>query len=81
MSILQVGDRVSWSGGFGRELERDVTVQGIQVNYVNGSKEGVVVDEVDWDYVSERNQIFDLDNGHWAWSFQISVPVEGVCDE
>jgi|TARA_B100001094_G_scaffold203856_1_gene197779 hypothetical protein len=72
---LRVGDAVSWSGGFGMEAHREATVVGIQVNYSNGSKDGVAVDEIDWWHIQERNQIIDLDNGHWAWAFQIK-PIE-----
>ena len=35
----------------------------------------VAVDEIDWWHIQERNQIIDLDNGHWAWAFQIK-PIE-----
>ena len=29
-------------------------------------------EEVDWDRVVGRDAIVDLNNGHWAWAFQIS---------
>ena len=72
---LRVGDDVLWRGSFGMEEPKKVIVKGIQLNYSNGSKDGVAVDEIDWWHIQERNQIIDLDNGHWAWAFQIK-PIE-----
>jgi|TARA_Y100001951_G_C11083513_1_gene152671 hypothetical protein len=71
MSKMKVGDKVMWSGSWGGNPPEEVTLTGIQVNESNGSKEGGRVEEVDWESVTERNIIVDLDNGHWAWAFQV----------
>jgi len=69
---LIVGDHVHWKGGWGSEPEKEVVVTGIQINFEPGEKEGYDVEEVDWDRVVGRDAIVDLNNGHWAWAFQIS---------
>jgi hypothetical protein len=68
---LKVGDVVSWSKNWGQDSYEDAVVTGIQSNFKNGSKDGVSVEEIDWVYVTESNVIVDLDNGHWAWAYQI----------
>jgi len=68
---LSLGDKVMWSGSWGSDSPKEVTITGIQVNEFNGSKEGGQVEDIDWDYITERNILVNLDNGHWAWGFQI----------
>ena len=68
---LKVGDVVSWSHSWGKSSYEDAVVTGIQFNFKNGSKDGVSVDVIDWDIVKESHVIVDLDNGHWAWAYQI----------
>lgn len=75
---LRIGDDVLWRGSFGMEEPKKVMVTGIQLNYSNGSKEGIPVEEIDWWHIQERNQILDLDNGHWCWAFQIEPVREYV---
>ncbi len=69
MSLLKVGDTVLWRGGFGTEPFRKATVEGIEIT--NGGKYGDPVDEVEWSKVRDRNVTVDLDNGHWAYAYQI----------
>ena len=69
---LSLGDSIMWSGGWGSNSPQEAVITGIQINEANGSKEGGQVEDVDWDYVTERNILVDLDNGHWAWGFQIN---------
>ena len=69
---LIVGDYVHWKGGWGSDPEEEVLVTGIQVNFEPGDKEGYEVKELDWNCIIGREVIIDLDNGHWAWAFQIS---------
>lgn len=72
METLTKHDEVLWRGSWGKEPEQVVRVREIQVNESNGSKEGVLVDSISWDRVTERNVILDLSNGHWCWANQIS---------
>ena len=68
----KVGDQVMWRGGFGGDVPKPATIQGIElVN--NGNKEDTEpVDEVTDEQMNGRNVIVDLTNGHWAWGNQIS---------
>jgi len=72
METLTVGDKVSWKGSWGNDLEQVACVTGIQLNERNGSKEGEQVSSVKWDQVTDRNVILDLDNSHWCWAFQVN---------
>ena len=69
---LIVGDQVHWKGSWGSDPQEEVTVTGIQINFESEKEEGYNVEEVDWDRVVGRDAIVDLNNGHWAWAFQIS---------
>ncbi len=70
MSKLNVGDLVSWRGGFGVDAPKQVTVKSIEV-CVEGRKEGRKVSSVEWSDVSSRKIVVDLDNGHWAYGTQL----------
>ncbi len=72
MSKLRVGNTVLWRGNFGTAEPIEAKVKYIQKNFENGSKDGKQVSSIDWDKVTERNVIVDLDNGHWAWASQIT---------
>jgi len=73
MSTLRTGDEVMWRGSWGSNAPQKVTVRTIQVNEENGSKEGTLVNSIDWGLTSERNIIVDFDeNTHWAWGFQVA---------
>lgn len=70
--MLKIGDKVNWSGTFGKDATLDAVVTAIQINDFNGSDNGVEVEEVPWILAVERKVIVSLDNGSWAWAFQIS---------
>ena len=71
MSVLKVGDKVSWRGSWGRDLPKEVTVASIEVNCIN--KSGTQVEEVEWDFVNNRSVIVDFsDVDNWAYGNQIS---------
>ena len=69
---LIVGDHVHWKGSWGSDPQEEATVTGIQINFESEKEEGYDVEEVDWNRVVGRDAIVDLNNGHWAWAFQIS---------
>jgi len=66
---LVVGDVVKWRGCFGASDFQDAKVESIEIT--GGCKSGEKVNRVNWDEVYERNVVVDLDNGHWAYAFQI----------
>ena len=77
-TILRVGDRVLWCGGFGDQAPRPARV--VRVDLVEpGQKHGVSVDAVPWSALT-RDVVVDLDNGHWAYGYQIR-PMPDPADE
>ena len=69
MSVLKIGDKVWWKGGFGGDTVKIATVESIEIT--RGSKYGDLVEEVEWSEVYDRNVTVDLDNDHWAYAEQI----------
>ncbi len=72
MDIVKVGDTVLWKGAFGSGPEQEAVVKGLEITGVPYEKEGDSVDEVPWSLVRRGLVVFDLENGHWAYSNQIS---------
>lgn len=68
MSKIKVGDLVWWRGVWGTDAPKKATVKSIELTRSRKEKEGVPVNEVDSD-----NQTFlvDLDNGKWAYGWQV----------
>lgn len=67
---IKIGDVVSWRGAWGRDSAKDAVVEGIEVNCED--KEGTPVTEITTDECNGRT-IFTLDNGHWAYGYQIDA--------
>ncbi len=72
MSELRIGQKVIWRGSFGKAKPIEAVVKYIQKNETNGSKDGRSVISIPWSEVTDRNILVDLDNGFWAWGYQIS---------
>lgn len=70
MNFLRVNDLVQWSGDFGKEAPQTAKVLRIEVNCFDAY--GTSVNKVDWQEVDSRKVVVDLDNGQWAYGFQIS---------
>lgn len=64
MEKLKVGDEVIWRGSWGKDLPKVVKVTCIEINDIN-------VSSIGWDKVESRDVVVDLDNGYWAYGFQI----------
>lgn len=71
--IVKVGDTVGWSGGFGSDVVKPAVVEQMEVTEVPRDKYGVQVDQVDASLVEQNRVLFILDNGHWAYSDQITL--------
>jgi hypothetical protein len=67
--MLKIGDRVDWRGTWSQDMPQRVTVLGIDYCQA-GEKYGIEVNALAWDKVSE-NGVVRLDNGHWAYGYQI----------
>lgn len=72
MSKLKIGDTVMWCGWFGAHAPKPAVVTGMEVTKQPRDKYGKQVKEVDWSLVEDNRVCFMLDNGHWAYSDQIS---------
>jgi hypothetical protein len=59
---FQIGDRVMWSGSWGLEAAKPVTITG-NCDQKNGKI------------------VYDLDNGHWCYEYQLTMISEPVTDE
>jgi hypothetical protein len=68
MSKIKVGDYVIWRGAWGRDAESMVKVIGIEITASPKDKEGDTSDQVD---VNTQHYIADLDNGKWAYGWQL----------
>lgn len=71
MKDLKVGDKVMWRGAWGNGLPKEVKVTYIELTE-NGSKYGNSIQSIDWNKVNGREVIVDLDNGHWAYGYQLN---------
>jgi len=78
---LKIGDEVIWRGAWGKDVPKQVKITSIEV--CNGSsfvkhnltlKSGISVNEVEWSDIklNPRNYVFDLNNEHWAYGYQLT---------
>ena len=67
--LLRVGDYVMWRGNFGNNEPRKARVKHIEYCRRN-AKHGKEVPEILWGQVKEH-AIVDLQNGYWAYGYQI----------
>ena len=70
---VKVGDTVKWRGSFGKDAPKDAQIEGMTVTDIPRDKYGVEVDEVDSSLIEQNRVVFDLNNGHWAYSEQIEL--------
>ena len=70
-NLLNIGDKVMWSGSWGSETAELAEVDSITVVEPN-TKYGDDVDWLHWNFVRGRECIINLTNGHWAWGFQVT---------
>ena len=68
MAKLRVGDTVMWKGSWGKDIAKEVIVTDMEY-----STDGKIIKVMDWETVmSGREIIVSLNNGHWAYGFQLS---------
>ena len=71
MDNLHVGDIVLYRPGFGSDTPRLAIVQGLTVTAEPRSKYGEDATAVTLDQIRKNRVVFDLADGHWAYSEQI----------
>ena len=69
MENLKVGDKVLWSGNYGKELYKEATIIKIEKTLDQDLKYGFPVKEIKWDEL--RNCVVELSNGKWAYGYQL----------
>lgn len=67
---LRVGDQVIWRGAWGHEAPLTATVTVLE-QVLPDEKHGIPIEEMAWKHVS-RNAVVTLDNGHWAYGYQLA---------
>jgi len=68
--ILKVGDKVMWRGAWGKETPKEAVVTEMALCAV-GEKYGKPISSAKWSTVENEKVVVDLDNGHWAYGYQL----------
>ena len=71
MKTIKVGDKITYRGGWGNNEPKEATVENIEYCCEEHTKYGVCVNEVEEEDV--RKSVFDLDDGHWCYGYQIEM--------
>lgn len=74
--FLKVGDTVIWRGGWGKNAPQDAVITGIRKDCYVGKE--TMVERVPWSDCSDRDVIVWMDNGFWAYGFQLERKVSHV---
>lgn len=67
---LKTGDPVKWRGGFGTHPAQEARVVGITLMDDTATCIGNV-EQIAWGLTDNRLVTVVLDNGHWAYGFQV----------
>ena len=74
MNVINVGDTVMWRGKWGADPAKPAKIIRMELCKQERDKYGV---EVNSAWVSDKNRLcVDLDNGSWAYGFQIEPIVK-----
>lgn len=65
MGNLYLGDTVNWKGAFGTEMPKEAKVVAIEIKEKS-------VDWLNWHLIDSKDVIITLDNGRWAYGYQIN---------
>lgn len=77
---LRINSVVWWRGAWGGDIPKLAQVKFITLT--NGyEKEGVDVNCVPWELCDDRRVIVDLNNGHWAYGFQVRPYKDEATDD
>jgi len=68
---VRVGDVILWSGSWGRDIQKPAKVTKIEADCNDLARDGTSVVQMLWADLTGRENVVTLDNGHWAYAFQI----------
>ena len=71
---IKIGDMITYRGGFGTESPKRVSVVGLTLTDTPRSKYGEDVREVARWQIDDNRVLFSLDDGHWCYSEQVTIP-------
>jgi len=71
IEMLQIGDEVMWSGAWGSEPPTIAIVESITLTDGINAYIGDSYYAVEWTICNDRRVIVDLNNGHWAYGYQV----------
>ena len=69
MKLISKGDQVWWRGSWGIDAWQKAKVVGIELVNEGQKENGVAIEQIPVEV--KDNCVFDLDNGHWAYGYQI----------
>lgn len=76
MKTISVGDTVMWRGKWGADPAKPAKIVRMELCEQERSKYGVGVEQA---HLRDKNRLcVDLDNGSWAYGFQIDPIAQGV---
>jgi len=73
---IRKGDTVWWRGSWGNEGWKEAKVVRIELVRPGQKENGVLVPWIPIGVI--ENCVFDLDNGHWAYGYQIKPKEETI---
>lgn len=74
MKTIKINDIITYRPSFGMGARTSTKVIGLSVTEYPRDKNGKEVREVDIELVKQNKVLFDLEDGHWAYSDQIILP-------
>jgi hypothetical protein len=73
-ATIKIGDTVLWRGGWGAQPAKSVRVASMELCEELRQKYGIPVDAI---HARDKDRtLFVLDNGHWAYGYQIETAGE-----
>jgi len=72
MKTISNGSKVMWSGAWGEDSAKEATIESIEQTENEHEKYGWEVESINWKNGKwEFPFVCTLDNGHWAYSYQV----------
>ena len=69
MKLFSKGDQVWWRGSWGNDSWVKAKIVGIELVNAGQKENGIAIESIPVEV--KDHCVFDLDNGHWAYGYQI----------